>query len=126
MMRSRHWLLLSLPLATLLAGCGDGPAGTGDTPPSSLTVNLGNVFFQSVHNGTMNPALDTVAVGGTVTWAWTQAGTHSVRFFDDALPESSALSESGSVFRAQFPTAGTYPYDCGIHGAVMSGTIVVK
>lgn len=125
-MRSRRWSLLPLALASLLAGCGDGPAGTGETPPSSATVNVGNVFFQSVHNGSMDPAIDTVAVQGTVTWTWTEIGTHSVRFDDPALPESPEFTESGSVYSVAFPAAGSYGYDCAIHGAAMAGTIVVK
>jgi plastocyanin len=124
MMHAHRWSLLCLAL--LLAGCGDDPAGTGQTPPSSAAVNVGNIFFQSVHNGSVNPAVDTVAAGGTVTWTWTQTGTHSVQFADVGLPESPALTDNGSVFSQAFPTAGTYPYDCGIHGPAMYGTIVVK
>lgn len=127
MMRSPRWSLASLALARLLAGCGDGPAGSGDTPlPPSVTVNVGNVFFQSVNNGSTDPAIDTVAAGGTVNWTWTEIGTHSVRFDDTALPESPELTESGSVYSVAFPAAGTYTYDCSIHGSVMAGTIVVK
>ena len=36
------------------------------------------------------------------------------------------FTDNGSVFSLVFPTAGTYPYDCGIHGPAMAGTIVVK
>jgi plastocyanin len=124
MRRSHRWLLPCL--AVLLAGCGDGPAGTGENPPSSATLNVGNVFFQSVHNGSMHPAVDTVAAGGTVTWTWIETGTHSVRFDDAGLPEGPAFTDSGSAFSMAFPAAGTYTYDCGIHGPVMAGTIVVK
>ena len=125
MIHSRRWSLLSLISATLLAGCGDGPAGTGETP-SSVTVNVGNIFFQSVHNGSMDLAVDTVAAGGTVTWTWIEAGTHSVRFDDASLPESPTFVDSGSMFSMAFPAAGTFSYDCGVHGSVMAGTIVVK
>jgi plastocyanin len=110
----------------LLAGCGDGPPGIGEPPPSSVAVNVGNVFFQSVHNGSMRPALDTVGAGGTVTWTWIEPGTHGVRFDDAGLPDSPEMIESGSVFQVTFPAAGTYPYDCPIHGSVMAGTLVVE
>ena len=124
MMRSPQWSLLSL--AFLLTGCGDSPAGTGETPPSSAAVNVGNIFFQSAHNGSVNPAVDTVAAGGTVTWTWIEAGSHSVQFADVTLPGSPVFANNGSVFSQAFPTAGTYPYECGIHGPSMTGTIVVK
>jgi plastocyanin len=42
------------------------------------------------------------------------------------LPESPTFSESGSVFSMPLPAAGTYTYDCGIHGLAMAGSIVVK
>jgi len=32
-----------------------------------------NFFFQSAYNGSMNPAVDTIAVGDTVTWAWIES-----------------------------------------------------
>jgi hypothetical protein len=126
MVRPHRWSLLSIALAVLLSGCGDGPSGTGDNPPSSISVDVGNIFYRSVHNGSVNPALDTVAVGGTVTWTWTQAGAHGVRFEDPGIPASAELSESGSVFGTTFPTAGTFTYDCTVHGPGMAGTIVVK
>jgi plastocyanin len=124
MMRSHRWSLVGL--AFLLAGCGDGPAGTGETPPSSVAVDVGNIFFQSARNGSMDPAVDTVAAGGTVTWTWIEAGTHTVRLEDAGLPESPEFTDNGSVFSMPFPAAGTYAYDCGVHGPVMAGTIVVK
>jgi plastocyanin len=126
MMRSHRWSLLHLASAILLAGCGDGPAGTGENPPSRVAVDVGNVFFQSVRNGSMDPAVDTVAAGGTVTWTWIEGGTHSVRFDDPDFPESPAFTDSGSAVGVAFPAAGTYTYDCGVHGPVMAGTIVVK
>lgn len=124
MMRLPRWSILGLAL--LLAGCGDGPAGNGENPPSSVAVNVGNIFFRSVHNGSMEPAVDTVAASGSVTWTWIDIGTHSVRFDDANFPESPPFTDSGSSFSMTFPAAGTYTYDCGIHGSVMAGTVVVK
>jgi plastocyanin len=126
-MISPRWSLVSLILAPLLTGCGsDSPSGNSDTPPSSISVDVGNNFFRSVRNGSLDPAQDTVAVGGTVIWTWVQAGSHGVRFDDPSLTESPLLSANGSVFSTTFPTAGTFSYDCSVHGAVMAGTIVVK
>ena len=127
MRRSFIGLVLPAAISMLLAGCGDdGPTGNGGTPPATASVNVGNVFFQSVHNGSMNPGVDTVATGGTVTWTWTAAGSHSVRFDDPGLGEGPVFSDNGSVYSKSFPAAGTYTYDCGIHGPQMTGTIVVK
>ena len=43
--------------------------------------------------------------------------------FDDG-PES-AIQTAGS-FNRTFGGAGTFPYHCAVHGAAMSGTVVVK
>jgi plastocyanin len=32
----------------------------------------------------------------------------------------------GASYQFQFNTAGTYHYECGIHGAAMSGRVVVR
>jgi plastocyanin len=126
MMPSSTRSLLVIALAALVSGCGDSPSGTGDNSPSSASVDVGNVFFRSGHNGSINPAVDTVAVGGTVTWTWTEAGSHGVRFEDPGIPASADLAEAGSVFSTSFSIAGTFTYDCTIHGPLMSGTVVVK
>jgi plastocyanin len=125
MMPSPRWSFPSLVLVALVVGCGDGPSGT-DSPPSSLNVDVGNNFYRSVRNGSLDPAQDTVAVGGTVTWTWIEPGSHGVRFDDPTLSDGPELSASGSVSSTTFPAAGSFTYDCSVHGAVMAGTIVVK
>jgi plastocyanin len=90
---------------------------------------VGNIFYRSAHNGTQNPAVDTVAVGGTVTWAWNAAGPHSIR--STGLPpavfrNSVVLSAANSTYSVTFQNPGTYDYDCGVHGPAMSGRIVVR
>src|SRR5215210_3355221 len=48
--------------------------------PTTASVTVRNDNFFSVRNSTVNPAVDTVAVGGTVTWTWapTASNPHSV------------------------------------------------
>ena len=78
-----HWFLMAAAAAIGCSSSSNSPTaptmggGGGGGPVGSVTV--GNIFFQSGHNGTMNPAVDTVAVGTTVTWTWTNTGseTHS-------------------------------------------------
>jgi len=40
-------------------------------------VIVGNIFMKSGHNGSVNPAVDTVATGGSVTW--TARGVFNLR-----------------------------------------------
>ena len=37
----------------------------------------------------------------------------------------SGLQTSGA-FARQFPTPGTFPYFCAVHGSMMTGTVVVN
>jgi plastocyanin len=107
---------------------GGGSTG-GGTAPLAVSVSVGNNFFKSGHNGSANPAVDTVAVGGTVTWTWTNAGNvpHSVESLASPSFTSSAVQTGdGSTHQVTFSTPGTYRYDCAVHGTMMTGTIVVR
>ncbi|HET6577714.1 MAG TPA: plastocyanin/azurin family copper-binding protein [Gemmatimonadales bacterium] len=133
-------LLTAVTLA-VLAGCsGNSPAapdggggppggGGGDPPPSTAAVTVGNDFFKSGQDGTSNPAVTTVAVGGTVTWTWTGTGStaHSVQSQGSPGFTSSAIQTGeGKTYQVTFSAAGTYQYNCAVHGAAMSGRIVVR
>src|SRR2546429_1643252 len=63
--------------ATLLAGCGGVTSpGGGGHPVGDVLV--GNIFFRSAHNGTTNPAVDTIAAGGHLTLGRKSPGPHSI------------------------------------------------
>ncbi len=126
-------VILALGLAAAAVGCSSdssGPdirQGPGGGPVG--TVKVGNILFESGHNGTRNPALDTVAAGQTVTWTWTGTGStpHSVRSQGSpSFPSSNTLTGSGMTYSQTFDTPGTYHYDCAVHGSAMSGTVVVQ
>jgi plastocyanin len=90
---------------------------------------VGNIFFKSGHNGSANPAVDTVAAGGTVTWTWTNSGSvpHSVESVGSpSFTSSDIKTGDGSTYQATFATPGSYQYECAVHGAMMRGTIVVR
>src|SRR6266404_6428413 len=96
--------------------------------PASAAVTLGDIFFKSVLNGSSNPAVDTVAVNGTVTWTWatTEALPHSVQSTGSPSFTSSAIQQgAGKTYQFTFTAPGTYQYDCAVHGQMMTGTIVV-
>ena len=109
---------------------GGGGGGGGGGPVGSVTVgNNGQIVYISAHNGTANPAVDTVAVGATVTWTWTnnQRVSHSVESEGStAFASSPIMSGNGQTYAVTFTTPGTYQYDCAVHGTQMNGTIVVR
>ena len=92
---------------------------TATTAPMAASVTVGNNFF--------NPNAVTIAVGGTVTWTWSAgAVTHNVTFAPTAgAPANIGNTSSGSAAR-QFNSAGTFNYECTIHGAPMNGTVTVQ
>ena len=128
--------LLTGIILAVVAGCSgynapmDPSTGGGSDPaPATASVIVGNVFFKSGHNGSTNLAVDTVAVGGIVTWTWTSTGDipHSVQSLGLSIFRNSIIQTGdGMTYEATFHSAGTYQYDCAIHGQAMTGTIVVR
>jgi plastocyanin len=130
---TRTWVLAAAAAAAI--GCsssspsdgGNGGGGAGGGPVGSITV--GNIFFESAHNGTRNPAQDTVSVGQVVTWTWTNTGStpHSVRSQGSpGFTSSGTETGNGTTYTFTFTAPGTYQYDCAVHGSAMTGTIVVQ
>jgi plastocyanin len=95
--------------------------------PMTAAVTVGpGILFKSVRNGTSNPAVDTIRVGGTVTWTWAAGSLlHSVQSTGSPSFLSSGIQTSGT-YSNTFSTAGDYAYDCAVHGAAMNGVIVVR
>ena len=67
-----------LPGGVRRATSPEGAGGGGGGGPVGQ-VTVGNNFFRSAHNGSQNPAVDTIAAGGSVTWTWNAAGSHSIQ-----------------------------------------------
>jgi len=99
--------------------------------PMSIDVTVRNDNFLSVRNGTVNPAVDTVLAGGTVTWTWspTANNPHSVTSTGSPSFQGQATATLPPPFTVTFSGTGTYSYYCTVHGfpaSGMRGRIVVK
>jgi len=111
---------------------GDGTSSntSGGMPTGGdIAVIVGNNFMKSARNGSVNPAVDTVAVGASVTWTWTNTGnvSHGIQSLGSpSFPTGTVLTGDGKTYRVTFNAAGTYQYDCLVHGTMMPGTIVVQ
>ena len=126
--------IIGIVALAVLGGCngysgagygGGGGGGTGGGPVGSVTAGPG-IQFVSGHNGSSNAAVDTIAAGSTVTWSWTGSLPHSVHSIGSTSFASSATMTGSGTYAVTFPTAGTYQYDCAVHGQLMTGTIVVR
>src|SRR5438128_7834626 len=140
-MRVRTAVIGMLTLASL-AGCGGyggtgmyggggggygggGGGGGGGGPVGSVTAGPG-IEFVSGHNGSSNAAVDTIAIGGTVTWAWTGSLPHSVQSVGSPSFASSSTMTGSGTYAVGFDAPGRYQYECAVHGQLMTGTIVVR
>jgi plastocyanin len=105
---------------------GNGGGGGGGGGGASGTVTLGPAIqYVSGHNGTMNPAVDTIVAGSTMTWTWTGREPHAVRSVGTPSFTSSPTHTGSGTYAVTFTNAGTYQYDCSVHGQAMTGRIVV-
>jgi plastocyanin len=82
---------------------------------ATTTVNISNFAFV--------PATVTINAGDTVTWMNKDAAAHSALVNGVGQTQVLGQNQSGSL---TFNAAGTFPYVCGIHGASMSGTVIVR
>jgi plastocyanin len=124
--------------AAAVAGCG----GSSTAPSSTSSGNNNNPPPQNnpgstsnsitVSNNYFDPAATTISVSTKVTWTWDACSgdgyggqtcaSHSI-VFDDGTASG---SQTQGTWSRTFTTAGTYKYHCAIHGAAMSGSIVVQ
>jgi plastocyanin len=70
------------------------------------------------------PTPVTINAGDTVTWTNKDQAAHSAVFASGG-PQTPVLA-NGQSAPLTFTTAGTFNYVCGIHGASMSGTVIVR
>jgi len=96
-------LLLSIALASTAAG-------------ATASVTIEGFAF--------TPASLTINAGDTVTWTNRDQAAHSAAFAGGG-PRTQVLANGASA-SITFGSAGTFNYVCGIHGASMSGTVVVR
>jgi plastocyanin len=94
---------------------------------ASRQVNVGaGVLFRSARNSTQNPAVDTVQAGEAVFWL-NGGSLHTVESVGSpSFTSSGNLQGAGASYTLTFANPGTYMYECAVHGAAMTGRIVVQ
>lgn len=88
-------------------------------------VQAGDNFFRSLRNNTQDASVDTVQAGQQVRWTVTGSASHTVESTGTPTFTSSGTLGKGSIYTITFANAGTYTFDCAIHGSAMTGRIVV-
>lgn len=106
------------------------PGSPTPTPPPSsgatriVNVGPGNVFMDSQSGGRTTA----IKAGDSVQWNFLDSVPHTSTSGNCCTPNGlwdSGIKSSGN-FTRQFPTAGTFPYYCTVHGAMMTGTVTVN
>ncbi len=106
-----------------------GGLPTPTPPPAGSTTRIvnvgpGNVFLDSQTMGSTT----TIKAGDTVQWNFVDSISHSTTSGNCCTPSGlwdSGVKGSGS-FSHQFAAAGSFPYYCKVHGAMMTGMVVVN
>jgi plastocyanin len=105
-----------------------GGAAGGPLPFSAFAA--GPAVSVQVTNNIFDPLFAAVTAGGTVSFVW-PAGSLQHNIVPDGAkdrPNAAAVMDGPFSIDVVFPTAGSYPYYCSVHGAPgtgMHGTIVV-
>lgn len=113
---ARH--LSCIAALALLSACSSYGSTSDAEPPDPVqdaTVTLRSTSF--------SPSNVAVFAGGSVTWNNTSGETHNVTFSTQGAPANIANHSSGSSAR-DFPTTGTFNYQCTLH-AGMNGRVTV-
>lgn len=121
---------LALTTLATVAGvaCGgdDGPAKPASTVVAARTSSQGGDAKITVSDNKFEPAAGTVKVNNEAIWEWKGNNPHQVvGTFQGEKVESLRLTGAGT-FIFSFSKAGTFSYQCGVHGASMSGRIKVE
>ena len=108
------------------------PAGPTPTPPvgATHTVDVGAGGGNTFVDRQTSSSTSTIAVGDTIQWVWvsgihsTTSGTCTTTCAEDGIWDSG--QGSGMTFSHTFTQAGTFPYFCEVHGAMMQGIVTVQ
>src|ERR1700761_5164388 len=77
-----------------------------------------------IQNFAFSPATINIKAGSTVTWTNMDSAPHTVTSLTWAFDSGSIAT--GSTFKFQFNTPGTYVYHCLIHSMMANATVVVS
>jgi plastocyanin len=107
-------------VAVAFVGCSGGSPTGGGGGGGGCSGTSGNI---AVCDNFYSPNNITVVAGTTVMWTWKGSTGHSVTFQTGSAFDS-GIKSSGTA-TLLLAAAGTYTYQCSVHGAAMAGTITV-
>ena len=129
-MRQRLPLIALVAISSLLmlaaVACGGDDDDDTTTATSTSTASGGEDGKVTISDNKFTPAEVNIAVNHEVIWTWSGSAPHSVSgTFAGEKVQSPTLTGTGT-FAFSFTKAGTFSYQCGVHGASMSGKVTIK
>jgi plastocyanin len=112
----------------VLSACGGGAAAPTSAPATAGTAGAAGSDIE-VTGFAFKPASLEVKVGTKVTWTNKDGTSHTTTSGPPGAKDGKwegQLAGSGGTFSFTFAQAGAFAYFCAIHGASMTGTVVVK
>jgi len=123
------WIVAAALVSLAACSSVNSPQGGGGGGGPVGQVRVGSIYFRSAHNGSENTAVDTIAAGGSVTWIWDAQGSHSIQSTGTPpgiFRNSVVMDARNNSYTVTLKNPGIYPYQCAVHGAAMTGVIVVQ
>ena len=113
----------------LLAGCGgddsNAPVPTAEAPSAASPAQGRSPISIEIADNSYTPSNLTVPKDTQVTWDWAGKNEHSIKGSWDGKSIESG-QQRGGRWSFTFEKAGTFQYQCGVHGAGMAGKVTVK
>jgi len=121
----------TFPVTGLVQGTSNVTAtATGFYASAPVPVGVGQatgVLVTMVSGLAFSPPVVTIPAGQSVAWQNTDTIDHTTTADSSSAQQwDSGTLAPGATYSVPFPKAGTYTYHCTIHGAIMSGTVVVQ
>ncbi|MCC6386132.1 MAG: hypothetical protein IT302_01975 [Dehalococcoidia bacterium] len=114
-----------------MTACGGGGGGGADTAGASGPANTPAPTVErnarvTIGDNIYQPVLSSISAGKSIDWVWEGSGTHSVVIKTPDGKEVKSPEQAKGTFSYKFETAGTYDYNCSIHGDRMQGRVQVS
>ena len=115
--------LIAIAVASIIYVTCSGDNGTMNQNPGN------NSNAVSVQDNFFSPANIRITKGTMVTWTWRGSNMHTVTSGAPADANAGSLFDqkpmSSGQFQFTFNDTGMFNYFCRVHGAAMSGTVMV-
>lgn len=119
-------VITALASIALFVGCGgDDTKGATNTAEAASPTQGRSLISIEIADNSYTPSNLTVPKGAQVTWDWAGKNEHSVLGSWDGKSKESVKQRDGR-WSFTFEKAGTFQYQCGVHGAAMAGKVTVK